>query len=317
MYGYFNKIITLELINNSCENYESHGFYTSLLEVKIDEINKLIKYSADSPDYRLHTEFIQSYKTIFQNHINYVKSVMKSMEYQSNELIGVLNGSEGVEGLNSTIQLGYFWNVIYDTLYFYKPLEFDEYLKLQSFLIIEMEDTPSGYKVKHHSLGFTTLNNNEILNEPSLLKKQIEMFSTIDNIDNIYSHREYCGNLLIKIFGVRKLNDLFRLENSAAVKLLGTPKEFLREISRTSIFMIIKMSLPQRLKDSFNSEIQELIEVEYQINSRESYKEILGESYTKYCKDLFSEKTILMNSLAFHQNQLEEYMSCLPKDLNI
>ena len=131
----------------------------------------------------------------------------------------------------------------------------------------------------------------------------------------MYSHKDYCENLLLEFFGVHKLNDLFKLEESTAAKLFGNPIEFYREIHSTSNFAIIKMSLPQRLKDNFNAEIQELIEVEVQINTKNAYKDILEEEhYTKYCEGLYSKKMKLMNSLSFQQALLEEYISYLPKE---
>ena len=311
MYKYFNKIISME----SSFNLEgNHKIYISLREVELNSIDRLLEFSADSPDGQLHIDFIQSYKLFFRNHINYVKTVMESMELQSKELLGVLNGSDGVEGIFASINLGYFWSVNIDTLYFLKPLEFDNYLKSQAFLIIEVESTPSGYRVQQHSLGFTTQDINEIRNEPSFIKKQIEKFSTIDNLEDIYSHKDYCEDLLAELFGVRR-SALYKLENSTAAKLLGNPLGLLVDIDNASNFMIIKTSLPQGLKDSFNAEIQELIEVEVRIKTKEAKKEFLkDETYTKYCENLYSKKMKLMNSLSFEQILLEEYMSYLPKD---
>ena len=315
MYKYFNKIITMGRSN--IWGREDYKFYTSVIEEEIKSLDRLIKFSADSPDGQSHIDFIQSYKSLFQNHINYVKSVMESMEFQSEELLDVLNGSDGAEGVYASENLGYFWNVEFDTLYFLKQLEFDDYLKLQAFLIIEVESTPRGYRVQQHSLGFTNLDINEIRNEPSFIKKQIEKFSTIDNLEGIYSHKDYCEDLLLKFFGVQKIQDLIKIEESTVTKLLGTPLELWREIRGISNFMIIKTSLPKRLKDNFNVEIQELIEVEVRINNKDNYKEIFEEEdFTKYCEKLYSRKSELMNSLSFQQKQLEEYMSYLPKEFN-
>lgn len=310
MYKYFNPIITMERSYNWEESYR---IYTSMREVELASMERLLQFAADSPDGQAHIDFIQSYKSIFQTHIDYVKSVIESMELQSKELLEILNGSDGVEGI---LALGYFWNVEIDTLYFFKPLEFDDYLKSQAYMIIEVASTPSGYKVQQRSLGFTTQDINEIRNEPSFIKKQIEKFNAIDNIEDIYSHKDFCENLLVKLFGVQDYNELFRIRNSTAAKLLGNPIEFLREIRSISNFMIIKMSLPQRLNDNFNTDIQELIEVEVQINTKDDIKELFNEeNYAKYCESLYSRKTELMNSLSFQQTQLEEYISYLPKEL--
>ena len=311
MYKYFNKIITKELCYNWCEEYKT---YTSLSEVEIDSLNKLIEFAADSSNSQLHIDFIQSYKLMFQNHVSYVKSVMESMEQQSEELLKILNESDGVEGIFNSINLGFYWNVDIDTIYFFKPLEYDHYLKSQSFIIIEVVNTPKGYKVQQHTLGFTTKDVNEMINEPSFIKKQIEKFSTIDNLEEIYSHIDYCKNLLVKLFGVRKFSELVKIEDSTAVKLLGNPLEIFREISGISKYKIIELSLPQRLKDKFNEEIVELIEVEVKINNKDDYKEIFEEQFKEYCESLYSRKMKLMNSLSFQQKQLDEYISYLPKE---
>ena len=142
MYKYFDTIITKERSYNWGD--DNYRVYTSMREVELASMERLLEFAADSPEGQLHIDFIQSYKSKFQNHIKYVKSEIESMELQSKELLRVLKSNDGVEGILASNDLGYFWNVEIDTLYFFKPLEFDSFLKSQAFIIIEVGSTPSG-----------------------------------------------------------------------------------------------------------------------------------------------------------------------------
>lgn len=314
MYKYFNPIIKLEHSYMMTENY---GIYLSFKDVELSALQNLLEFASETSEGKSHMDFIKSYIQSMQQHIEIVKNYKMLLESASIELLEIISSVEKLDDVLSSETFEYYLNVDIDTLYFFKPIEYDEYLKSHAYMIFEVTQLKRGYVVKQLSIGFTNKNVDEIKNEPSFIRKQIDKFSRLETLEDIYMHKDYCEELLINFFGVKNRRELLDIEgNTVAKSLLGEPIFILREIRKNSNYFGIRNQLPEHLKISFNEDLLQLIEVECGIYKKESFKDILDdEEYEEHCKYLSDRKKGLMENLLFEQHLLDEYMSYVPKEM--
>lgn len=312
MYKYFNPIIKVSSLNALNKNY---GLYLSFKEAQLSEVQDLLTFAYETSEGQLHTDFIKSYVLNMQEHIESLKRYNLLLESASEELLQLLNSfgelgqalvSEGFE---------YSLNIDVDTLYFFKPIGYDSYLRSEGYMILELLKDKKGYKANQLSVGFTNKSLDELKNEPSFIQRQISKFKDLNTPEDINEHMEYCNRLLFEYFDVKEIYELINLKDSIAKQLLGEPLEVYKEIYNTARFHSIKCSLPSDLKELFNDDIYSLIVVENNISNKEAHKEILdNEKYIELCVRLENRKNMLMEQLSFTQHLLDEYMSYVPKE---
>jgi len=312
MYKHFKPIIKLK---HSYTLNENHGLYLSFKEAQLSEVQDLLTFAYETSEGQSHTDFIKSYALNMQEHIESLKRYKLLLESASEELLQLLNSfgelgqalvSEGFE---------YSLNIDIDTLYFFKSIGYDSYLRSEGYMIFEFMKGKKGYSVNQLSIGFTNEKPDVLRNEPSFIHRQISKFQELTTLEEINRHSDYCEELLINYFGVEEIYEIFHLEDSLAKQLIGEPLELYREIYRTAMYYGIKISLPVELKMLFNEEIFELIEAELRLYKKEAHKDILKEKYEMYCASLEEDKKMLMESLFIEQNLLDEYMSYVPKEM--
>lgn len=316
MYKHFNPIIK---VSHSYALNENHGIYLSFKKNQLSEVQDLLTFAYETSEGQLHTDFIKSYALNMKEHIECIERNKFSLETASQKLIQLLNNFEGLKQGLASEGFDYFLNIDVDTLYFFKPIGYDSYLRSEGYMILELLKGKKGYKANQLSIGFTTKSVDELSNEPSFIRKQIDKFSKLNTLEEVNSHAEYCEELLVEFYHVKEYGDFFLPESispmgSISKEILGNPLDFIREIYKVSTAQIIKISLPQELREKLNDEIIELIKNEGNINKKDTYKDLMKEEHFKsFCKDLFDRKTKLMNNLSINQTELDEYMGYLPE----
>ncbi|WP_427108399.1 hypothetical protein [Lysinibacillus xylanilyticus] len=312
MYKHFNPIIK---VSHSYALNENYGIYLSFKKNQLSEVQDLLAFANKTTEGQLHADFIKSYALNMQEHIERLERHKLLLESASEELLQLLNSfgelgqalvSEGFE---------YSLNIDVDTLYFFKPIEYDSYLRSEGYMILELLKGKKGYKANQLSVGFTNKSLDELKNEPSFIQRQISKFKDLNTPEDINEHMEYCNRLLFEYFDVKEIYELINLKDSVAKQLLGEPLKVYKEIYNTARFHSIKCSLPSDLKEQFNDDIYSLIVVENNIFNKEAHKEILdNEKYIELCERLEKRKNMLMEQLSFTQHLLDEYMRYVPKE---
>ncbi|MFK5709835.1 hypothetical protein [Lysinibacillus boronitolerans] len=312
MYKHFNQIIKVSSFYALNENY---GIYLSFKEAQLSEVQDLLTFAYETSEGQLHTDFIKSYALNMQEHIESLKRYKLLLESASEELLKLLNSFGELGQVLVSEGFDYSLYIDVDTLYFFKSIGYDSYLRSEGYMIIELLRGKKGYKTNQLSVGFTSKSLDELKNEPSFIKRQISKFKDLNTAEDINEHMEYCNRLLFEYFDVKEIYELINLKDSIAKQLLGEPLEVYKEIYNTARFHSIKCSLPSDLKEIFNDDIYSLIVVENNISNKEAHKEILdNEKYIELCERLENRKKMLMESLSIDQNLLDEYMSYVPKE---
>ena len=310
MYHLFDNFITDKKVG-----FKSYKLYISQKEYEYETIENLLHYAMKSTDSKGHADFIKKYMNIFNEHIQLVNSLFNSLSILSNELLDHLNENNVTGEITELSELKYYLHLDLDSYFFFTPLGFDKFLEKKYYGIFEVKETKKGFIISQTSIGYSNISTDELRKHPSYLENHINNFYQLETIDEVNEHKEYCKKLLMKYFRVRDRYEVFKLEDSALSKVLGSPLKLLRKINSNYNERLIKICLIKN--DStirVTPELVKLILNERKILSKNEYKDILDDSFEEFCTTIQQLKNELMDDLSLSQDTLDRYMSYLPDD---
>jgi hypothetical protein len=190
------------LKTNSWGYKNDPDMYLDTIKQEQDAIEKLIKHTRESSEGAKHTQFIQEYYNLYEEHIDSITANLQRLQPLSKRLTELFISNEGTIP-EEKIELGgytYYATYGYEGWTFISHLDYDKYLGKDVYLILIYSQSPKGIRFVDSAIGFTSLDLESLRSHPNYLHEQFSKLDKLTTVEEILEQHKRCSNLLLDIY---------------------------------------------------------------------------------------------------------------------